>query len=433
MVDIGLNKKRLKVSNVQNVLNVLNGPKFLYNILAYLFVCFILSIVLFVPSLREIIIKSFNDAYVQVASFVALTFLILYLAEIWFDFDLSAILRNNASWQIPLASLFGMIPGCGGAVVMVTQFCRGYLSFGAFVAAMVATMGDAAFLLIAQRPFIALLVIGIQFSTGIISGYVVNKIFGEDFMRPKPIVNTETKQELSKNYKRFHSTSTSNSFTNSQENTQKDFKTSLPNLEKTWYFLIIFGLILGILNAFQLDLSAILSFSNPIIAELILLFGFIAGLLSIFMAIRDPSRKQLLEDLSSNDSKINPLKRIAADTNFIFAWVVLSFLIFEVASKWFPYDLSEILYYSAPILPLFAIFAGFIPGCGPQILITSMYLSNILPLSSQIGNAISNDGDALFPALALAPKQALVATLLSAIPAVIVAYAWFFAFEVVYK
>ena len=50
----------------------------------------------------------------------------------------------------------------------------------------------------------------------------------------------------------------------------------------------------------------------------------------------------------------------------------------------------------------------------------------MLPLSTKLGNAISNDGDALFPAIAIAPKAALVATLYSAIPAAIVAYGWLF-------
>jgi hypothetical protein len=58
-----------------------------------------------------------------------------------------------------------------------------------------------------------------------------------------------------------------------------------------------------------------------------------------------------------------------------------------------------------------------------------MYLSGIIPLSAQIGNALSNDGDALFPAIAIAPRVAVVATLYSAVPALILAYGWLFLFE----
>ena len=52
-----------------------------------------------------------------------------------------------------------------------------------------------------------------------------------------------------------------------------------------------------------------------------------------------------------------------------------------------------------------------------------------IPLSAELGNAISNDGDALFPAIALAPKAAILATFYSAFPAIIVAYTYMIFFE----
>ena len=44
------------------------------------------------------------------------------------------------------------MPGCGGAVVVVAAYSSGHVGFGAVVATLTATMGDAAFLLIAIRP-----------------------------------------------------------------------------------------------------------------------------------------------------------------------------------------------------------------------------------------------------------------------------------------
>ena len=78
---------------------------------------------------------------------------------------------------------------------------------------------------------------------------------------------------------------------------------------------------------------------------------------------------------------------------------------------------------------MIAILFGLLPGCGPQILVTTSYLNGFIPLSAEIGNAISNDGDALFPAIALAPKAAIIATLYSTIPAIIFAYGYMFLFE----
>ena len=76
-----------------------------------------------------------------------------------------------------------------------------------------------------------------------------------------------------------------------------------------------------------------------------------------------------------------------------------------------------------------AIVIGFLPGCGPQILVTTLYLNGAIPFSAQLGNAISNDGDALFPAIALSPKAAMLATFYSALPAFIVGYGYYFLFE----
>ena len=78
---------------------------------------------------------------------------------------------------------------------------------------------------------------------------------------------------------------------------------------------------------------------------------------------------------------------------------------------------------------ILAIFFGFLPGCGPQIIVTTFYLNGYIPLSAEMGNAIANDGDALFPAIALAPKAAIIATLYSGIPAIIVAYGYMYLFE----
>ena len=82
-----------------------------------------------------------------------------------------------------------------------------------------------------------------------------------------------------------------------------------------------------------------------------------------------------------------------------------------------------------PLVPLIAILFGFLPGCGPQIIVATFYLNGFIPLSAEIGNAISNDGDALFPAIAMTPKAAILATLYSAFPAVIFAYSYFLIFE----
>ena len=123
------------------------------------------------------------------------------------------------------------------------------------------------------------------------------------------------------------------------------------------------------------------------------------------------------------------VRRTVEDTNFITVWVIGAFLVFELSVYGLGLDLQAVFDGWAIFTPLIAVLLGFLPGCGPQVLVTTMYVAGLIPLSAQIGNTISNDGDALFPAIAIAPKVAIVATLYSAVPALILAYGWMFWME----
>lgn len=122
------------------------------------------------------------------------------------------------------------------------------------------------------------------------------------------------------------------------------------------------------------------------------------------------------------------LSRTIQTTNFVTVWVIAGFLAFELTVAATGLNLGLLFETWAPLVPLLAVVVGFLPGCGPQIVVTGLYLSGALPFSAQLANAISNDGDALFPALALAPRAALAATLYSAIPALLLGYGAFFLF-----
>ena len=131
----------------------------------------------------------------------------------------------------------------------------------------------------------------------------------------------------------------------------------------------------------------------------------------------------------STEKTRNYLSRVIDTTNFVTTWVVCGFLLYELGMYFIGIDLKDLFDIWTIFLPMIAILFGFIPGCGPQIVITTFYLNGYIPFSAEIGNAISNDGDALFPAIALAPKAAIYATLYSGIPAIIVAYSYMFFFE----
>ena len=154
--------------------------------------------------------------------------------------------------------------------------------------------------------------------------------------------------------------------------------------------------------------------------------GAIGAIISIFMWTLNP-----LSDFQCSTEKTRSyLSRVIDTTNFVTTWVVFGFLFYESIIFFTGIDLTIFFDVWIVFVPLIAILFGFIPGCGPQIVITTFYLNGYIPFSAEIGNAISNDGDALFPAIALAPKAAIYATLYSGIPAILVAYSYMYLFEI---
>ena len=137
--------------------------------------CLLLPLAIAPETLGTLTRSLMVDAYVQVSSFVAATLFLFYGAERAFRFDIGSALKKSGSFQVPLAALLGATPGCGGAVVVVAAYSSGNVGFGAVVATLTATMGDAAFLLIATRPDAALVVVPLSFSVGITSGWLVDR------------------------------------------------------------------------------------------------------------------------------------------------------------------------------------------------------------------------------------------------------------------
>ena len=347
-----------------------------------------------------VIIKStIADAYINVTSFVAGTLLIFFFLEKFFNIDLNKLLHNRPKLEVFVSSALGSLPGCGGAIIVLTQYSRGKISFGSVVATLTATMGDAAFLLLAKDPKIGFLIMITGFLVGFVSGILVNKIHGKSFMKINgcDIIRLNCKPS---NYK------------------------ASKTLDIFWVILLIPGIILGVLSAFQINLEEY--FVNDIIENPITFFGFFAGSLCLIMWII-PVISGLKYSPSKSDE--NVIRRTVADSNFITTWVILAFLAYELTVHLGNINLEASFQSYFILIPLIGILIGFLPGCGPQILVTTLYLNGIIPLSAQIGNAISNDGDALFPAIALHPKAALIATIYSWVPAIIVSYAYFFAFE----
>ncbi len=351
----------------------------------------LLSLVFQGGEFGEVIRSSMIDAYIQVSVFVGFTLFVFIGLDSLTKFDVKNFLSKTQKFHVGIAAFLGAIPGCGGAIIVVTQYIQGRISFGSLVAVLTATMGDAAFLILAIEPTTGLLIFGIGIIVGSISGYIIDFIHGINFMQSE----TKIKVEF-----------------------EKINKTFVSNFNFFWLFLFIPGFILGILVAFQIEFSSAYN-------SLLVFVASAGAILSIFMWSLNP----LSDFQCSTDKSRGLLSRVVDTTNFVTTWVISGFLVFEIFMYFTSLDLKIFFDLWLPFVPLVAILFGFLPGCGPQVVVATFYLNGYIPLSAELGNAISNDGDALFPAIALAPKAAILATLYSAIPALVVAYGYFYLFE----
>ena len=352
----------------------------------FLFICMLLLLIN--EKTREIFLSSSSDAYIAVSSFVGITLLFFVLLEKK-NFNIKNFILENKKFEIPICSFLGAIPGCGGAIMVMSLFTRRVVSFGAILAALISTMGDAAFLLIASKPQAALIILPVTFLVGIISGYFVQP-FTKNFLKTKNDHSLDL-NELPKN------------------------KTSY-KFYKLWFVFLIPGIFLGLINAFNIELN-FLFFG----VDTIQIFSFFMALYCILLWVLNP-----LTDIQMASIHENSYRRVVDTTCFVTVWVIVSFVLYELINFSTNGKIFDSLILFGPFIPLAAVLIGFIPGCGPQIMITSMYVSGQIPLSAQIGNAISNDGDALFPAIAISAKAAIIATLYSAIPAIFIAYLWYY-------
>ena len=379
----------------------------------YLIVAAITSLWL-LPSFQTVVTNALSDAFLQVSAFVAATLAIYY--------GLSHHL-NTQGWQnwisqktyreIFYAGLMGVLPGCGGAIVVITQYTKGKVGFGAVVTVLTCTMGDAAFLLISQRPEQAITVLSISLFVGIASGFITQYFLPSPSFQKRPHDKRDSANTL------HHP--------QAYQANAIDVWVSRINVA-FWCLLILPVSTVALLLAMQYDVNLLLGLPDQLIEKM----GAIAGFTCLLLWALSAKTDSFSELTKENDNRLPKhwLRKVAQDTQFVTSWVIVAFISFELLNHYFGDSLMNLIKNVESSSVFFAAIIGLLPGCGPQIMVTGLYLQGAIPLSAQLANAISNDGDALFPAIALAPKAALLATLYSSIPALLAGYGYYWLFEI---
>lgn len=384
----------------------------------------------------EIIVVSMRDAFLAVTVFVAA--MVLFFS--WLQYISAGrfvdTIRANTAWQPVIGALMGITPGCGGAIVMMPMYARGYVTYGTVIATLIATLGDAAFVLIGAAvtdpsfiaPVIAVHIISLVI--GISWGYLVDGL---------KITPSNPLGKLSSNYN-DNSPSRTIIKNGNNENMREVFD-DLGREEKTgWgYFLLhqgytvwwivtslglIFAILLLVWSAQDADFALEISYNPLTLDGFITWIGLIGTSLSIILYI---SQKNWISDDSeaSIGDKLYSMRETmihsASETAFVTFWVMSAYLIFEFSMLFSGMTEADLALYGDGIIAvILAAVIGLIPGCGPQIIAITAYTKDLISFPALVANAISQDGDALFPLLVRHRVASVWATVHTTIPALIV-------------
>ena len=172
------------------------------------------------------------------------------------------------------------------------------------------------------------------------------------------------------------------------------------------------------------DFSLDIDFNPLTLYGFITWIGLIGTSLSIILYI---SQKNWIRDdtEASIGDKLYSMRETlihsASETAFVTFWVMSAYLIFEFSMLFSGLSEADLASYGDGLIAvIFAAVIGLIPGCGPQIIAITAYTKDLISFPALVANAISQDGDALFPLLARHRVASLWATVHTTIPALIV-------------
>lgn len=388
----------------------------------------------------ELVLASAASAFVDIGVFVGAVLLLFGYLNFKMSGRFVSAITQSKRWQPVLGALLGVTPGCGGAIFLMPLFIRGSVTFGAVLAALVATTGDSSFVMIAGIPRQYIVVSAIAVLVGIITGYIVDSTQIGERLRAAYEKSRRSKNELKKQHSKAHHTVRVPHIGHTDGD---DIDLTLHHQARghqatdtlayrithhgyVWYWLLLgIGLVLGILGLAQVDINALA------IPNLGLIVGVSGTVLSIVWMLL--GKKLLTSDThEETEQKVTSLRETlihnAQETAFVITWVFVGLLLYELAVLGLGRGdhaqgelLIESMLRAAGIAAiLIGALVGMIPGCGPQIIFVTLFMQGHIPFAALVANAISQDGDAILPLIALDRRSAWTAVVITTIPATLI-------------
>jgi hypothetical protein len=285
-------------------------------------------------------------------------------------------MKKSAFGQLLTAALLGMIPGCIGGFAVVALFTHSVVNFGALVAAMVAAMGDEAFVMYASFPLQTLLLQGILLAAALASGGLVNLLLGKKpalaaSLRPAPVHPNDNS---------YHH--------HSEKATSGSWRENLKHI--SFRKVLLAG---GLLLFIAATVSGMLGHSHvqgDLFGErhINLLFLVIAAVALVIVVRVD--ERFLERHLWEHVVKKHFVK--------ILLWTLGSLIVIAVLNHYI--EAQAWVRGNQLYMVIAAMLIGLIPASGPHIAFVLLFAQGNIPLSVLLANTIMQDGHAGIPLLA---------------------------------
>jgi hypothetical protein len=400
-----------------------------------------------VGELIEIILRSAEESFVQVTAFVGAVLLLFGYIDYMQQGAFVNTIEKSKKYQPLIGAFLGITPGCGGAIFVMPLYVKGTVSFGTVIATLIATAGDAAFIIITRAPMDFILITAICFVVGTITGYIIDYLGIGDWVRKRS--SKVATADIEKEHKQVEAQldalycdnpnacavrSSNLKHIGHEEGDEIDLAlhhskpldvTSLGykithGAYVVFWIILAIGFVLGILDLSMVDINALPGLPN--LGAIIGVAGTVAAILYMLFGNKF-IKAQGHEDV---EHKLFSLKETfihnAGETAFVGTWVFVAYLVYELSVYLIggEHIIEAMLMSTGLMSVLIGVLVGLIPGCGPQIIFISLYLKGMFPFAALLANSISQDGDALFPLIALDAKSAFWATVYTSIPSLIV-------------
>lgn len=301
------------------------------------------------------------------------------------------LLKNKWNQYI-IAALLGGIPGCLGAFTVVAMFSHKLISFGAIVAAMIATSGDEAFVMFAMFPEKAALITIILIITGILAGYLTDR-----FYKPQKALKVFSNMDFP-----LHKQDTCKCF---QKKILFDQLIRHPSVYRIGLFLIVLALVISIFSGWIAGNA-----KQWIKITLLLVTGF-----TMFIVLSVPEhflKKHLWEHIVK--------KHILR----IFLWTFGTLLVIGILMNYI--DIETWISGNIFLVMLIAIMVGIIPESGPHLIFVTLFAQGSIPFSVLLAGSVVQDGHGMLPLLAESRRSFISVKIANIIYALIIGTAGYF-------